>query len=133
MRESKLFVGGYYDDRIFVGDFFDGKTPFDKTIDTYTLSEVLKLAFVENVVDFYNEKNEKDWEEATEEEKVKAIIDYVAGDEIAGLLYFATEGEAKLYKDEVIKEVEYIEKNSEYDGMQQDKYGYFREVYKYKR
>ena len=51
MDSKKLFVGGYYDSRIFDGSHFDGKTPFGEDIDTYTLEEVLKLGFVESIKD----------------------------------------------------------------------------------
>ena len=50
MKELKLFVGGYYDMRIFKGECFDGKTLFRKDIKTYTLQEVLKLSFVEGTI-----------------------------------------------------------------------------------
>lgn len=133
MKELKLFVGGYYDERIFIGDFFEEKTPFDKRIETYTLSEVLKLGFVEGVIGFYEENTQKNWEEATEEDRIKAILKYTEGDEIAGLLYFETELEAEAYKNEVINELTDIESNVNYIGKQQDAYGYFREAYKYKR
>lgn len=70
----KLFVGGYYDDRIFDGEQFEGKTPFDKNIETYTLSEVLGLGFVEPIKEWFEENYEKEWDKATKEEKVKAVI-----------------------------------------------------------
>lgn len=128
-EELKLFVGGYYDSRIFEGEQFDGKTPFDKNIDTYTLSEVLGLGFVEPVKEWFEETYEKEWDEATEEEKVKAIIEYTDTDEIAGLLYFDTQEKAEKFKNDVIKEVEEIEEMSAYEGKRQDSEGYFREVY----
>lgn len=43
----KLLVGGYFDDRIFEGEYFEGKTPFNSEIDTYTLEEAYKLGFCE--------------------------------------------------------------------------------------
>ena len=128
-QELKLFVGGYYDERIFDGEQFDGKTPFDKNIETYTLSEVLELGFVESVNEWFEENYEKEWDQATEEEKVKAIIDYTDSDEIAGLVYFDTEEKAKEFKNDVIREVEDIEERSTYKGKRQDSYGSFREVY----
>jgi len=129
MLEKKLFVGGYYDDRIFEGEGFEGKTPFNKNIDTYTLTEVLNLGFVENVTEWFEEKEEKEWNEATEQEKIKAIINYTESDEIAGVLYFETEEEAQNFKNEVVKEIEEIEQRVSYDGKRQDREGYFREVY----
>lgn len=132
MKELKLFVGGYFDDRIFIGDEFEDKTPFGKDINTYTLSEAIELGFVQTVKEYYEEENEKEWEEITDDEKIKAIINYVDGDEIAGLLYFNTEEEAEKYKNDVIKEVEEREKEIEYVGKKQDEYGNYREVYQIK-
>lgn len=129
-KNLKLFVGGYYDDRIFDGEYFEGTTQFNKEIDTYTLDEVLKLAFVENVVQWYEEENEKDFYlDTTFEEKAKAIEEYTCDDEIAGILYFETEEEAEDYKQKIIKEVEDKEKNAVFVDKKQDKYGYWREVY----
>lgn len=128
-EELKLFVGGYYDDRIFKGEQFDGKTPFNKSIDTYTLSQVLELGFVESVKEWFEETYERGFDEATEEEKVKAIIEYTDTDEIAGVLYFDTEEKAEKFKNDVIKEVKEIEEMSVYEGKIQDDEGYFREVY----
>lgn len=125
----KLFVGGYYDDRIFDGEQFEGKTPFDKNIETYTLSEVLRLGFVEPIKEWFEENYEKEWDKATKEEKVKAVIEYTDTDEIAGLLHFDTEEKAEKFKNDVIKEVEEIEAMSIYEGKRQDSEGYFREVY----
>lgn len=129
---KKLFVGGYYDGRIFEGDYFEGKTPFNKGIDTYTLDEALKLSFVEPVKNWYEEQEEKSWEETTEKEKIQAIKEYTESDGIAGLLYFETEEEAESYKQEVINEIEEIENEIEYIGKSQDEYGIFREVYRSK-
>lgn len=128
-KELKLFVGGYYDDRIFVGEKFEGKTPFGKNIDIYTLSEALKLGFVEGVKEWFSEENEKDFDELDENEKIEAIINYTDGDEIAGILYFDNEEEASEYKASILKEIKDIELNSEYDGKTQDNQGNFRETY----
>ena len=117
------FVGGYYDDRIFKGEEFDGKTPFGKDIDIYTLEEVLKLGFVENVKDIY------DWEELSEQEKINAILDYTGSDEIAGLIWCENKEVAEKCKQEILEDVEELEKNIEYVGKEQDEYGIFREVY----
>lgn len=127
--KEKLFVGGYYDDRIFKGDYFDGKTPFSKDIDTYTLEEVLELGFVEPVKEYFEETYEKEWIEATEEEKIEGILSYTQDDEIASLLYFKTEEAAENYKNQVIQEIEELEQKIEYIGIEQDSYGNFREVY----
>lgn len=125
---KKLFVGGYYDDRIF--NDVEEKTPFSKEISSYTLEEVLKLGFVENVIDWYKEKEELEWDEISEEEKIKSILEYTESDEIAGVLYFKTEAEAEKFKSDTIKEVEELEKESDYVGKKQDSYGNFREVYR---
>lgn len=127
--KEKLFVGGYYDDRMFKGDYFDGKTPFGKNINTYTLEEVLQLGFVEPVREWFEEIYEKEWDEATEEEKIEGILLYTQDDEIASLLYFDTEEEAENYKNQVIEEIEKLEQEIEYIGKEQDSYGNFREVY----
>lgn len=137
MSNKKLFVGGYYDDRIFNSDVFEGKTPFDKDIDTYTLDEAFELGFCEeyNVRQYYEdhlleEYNEKDWSfDLSDEEKTKILLEYTDTDEIAGLLYFNTEEEAENYKQEVLKEIEEIESQCEYSHKEQDEYGYYREVY----
>lgn len=123
MNKDKVFVGGYFDDRIFKGEEFEGKTPFSKDIDIYTLEEVLKLGFVEPVKDLY------DWEELSEEEKINAIIEYTARDEIAGLILCKNKEVAEKTKLDIIKEIEELEKNIEYIGKEQDEYGMFREVY----
>ena len=132
MEEKKLFVAGYYDDRVFEGEHFEGKTPFDKGIDTYTLSEVLKLPFVEGVVDNYEEEHKKEWDNLTDTEKIKFILKYTDTDEIAGLLYFNSEEEAKSYKDEVIEEIEDVERHSTITQRIQNKYGFFVDVFEYK-
>lgn len=125
---KKLFVGGYYDDRIFNG--IEEKTPFSKCINTYTLEEVLKLGFVENVIEWHEEDDENErWENISDNDKIDAILTYVENDEIAGLLYFETEDQAEKFKNDTIKEVEDLEKDIEYAGKQQDTYGNFREVY----
>lgn len=129
MEELKLFVGGYYDSRIFCGEEFEGKTKFDKTIETYTLSEVLKLGFIEPIGQWYYETYKKDWENTTKDEKIKAILEYSKDDEIAGMLYFDTEKQAENFKNNTIEEIEEIEKNSIYKGKEQDNEGHFREVY----
>lgn len=129
----KLFVGGYYDDRIFEGEYFAGKTPFSKEIDTYALDEVLKLGFVENVVNEYNDRAEWQelpaWDELNFEEKVKEIEEYTASDEIAGINYYETVEEAEQYKKDVLKELEELENEIEYSHTEQDRKGFYREVY----
>lgn len=133
MRELKLFVGGYYDDRIFVGEFFEGKTHFSKDIDVYTLSEVLRLPFIENVTNVYEEESGREWEDLSEEEKIEAIMYYNSSDDISGLMYFETEEAALSCKNETLEELEYIENHLEYEGKKQDCYGFFRKVYSFKK
>lgn len=127
----KLLVGGYYDDRIFKGETFEGKTPFAKNIDTYTVDEALDLGFIQGFEEYYKEEypSKDDFDNLTYLEKVELISNYTEGDEIAGLLYFKTEEEALNYKTEVIKEIEKLEINIEYTGKEQDREGYYREVY----
>lgn len=129
----KLFVGGYFDDRIFKGERFEGKTPFDKNINTYTLDEALQLGFVEGVIKWFEENNGKEWDNLSFNEKANAIEKYEESDEIAGIVYFETEEETEKYKDEVIKEIENIEKESICTGQIQDKYGHFRDIYEHKK
>ena len=132
--EQKLFVGGYYDKRIFKGEHFYGETPFfGKDINTYSLSEVLKLDFIEGVKEWAYEVGEKMFEELTEEEQIKAIIDYTESDEVAGLLYFHTENEAVKYKEEAINKLNEIEKdkNVVYVGTTLTEDGFYREIFEY--
>lgn len=130
----KNFVGGYYDDRIFKGEHFQGRTPFDKKIDCYTLEEVLNLPFVEGVKEWFEENDdyERDFDEIPEKEKINAILEYVEGDEIAGVLYFETEALAEEFKKDTLDEIKSDEENSVYIGKKQDQYGNFRDVYEYK-
>lgn len=122
-----LFVGGYYDGRIFDG--VEEKTPFSKEISIYTLEEVLKLGFVENVIEWYEDKEELEWDEISEQEKTKAILAYVEYDEIAGLVYFDEKEKAEKYRNDVIKEIEELEKTYKYSEKVEDGYGNFREVW----
>ena len=133
-ENKKLFVGGYYDDRIFRGDYFDGKTPFNKNIDCYTLEEALKLPFVENVKEWFEETDieERAFDEIPDEEKINTILNYIEGDEIAGLVYFETEEEAEKFKQDTLDEIKSNEENSVYVGQEQDQYGNFRDVYEFK-
>ena len=130
---KKLFVGGYYDDRIFEGECFENKTPFSKDVNTYTLEEALKLVFVEPVKEWYEETEEKEWDSITEEEKIKAIEKYVEGDEIAGLVYFETEESAEKYKQGVLQEIKEIEDQVEHVEKKQDGSGYYHDVFRLKK
>lgn len=135
MNNKKLFVGGYYDDRMFEGEEFEGKTPFNKDINTYTLEEALKLGFCdeENIIENYGNVNiDKNWEDTTYKEKVEAIMDYTEDDDIAGLLYFDTEEQAEKYKNEVLEEIKELENDIEYIGKEQNRQGIYQEVYKSK-
>lgn len=140
MKKLKLFVGGYYDMRVFKGEHFHGKTPFGKDIQTYTLQDILKLSFVEGTVQEYEQSlnnaykdedmdEEKDWENTTDDEKVEAILEYTKDNDIAGLLYFGTEIEADNYKSTILKEINKCEKESTYVGKEQDKQGRFRDIF----
>ena len=136
---KKLLVGGYYDDRVFKGDYFDGKTLFNKNIDTYTVEEALKLGFVENVIEWHKEnkaEEEKDWDQSSELEKAILIEQYTLFDEIAGMNYYETEEGAENFKNEVIEELIDLEdaiKSGEikYLGKEQNRNGIYEEVYVY--
>ena len=130
--KEKIFVGGYYDDRIFEGEIFEGKTLFGKNVDTYTLEEALKLHFVEPVMEWYEEQEEKEWENLSDDEKIKKIEEYTLHDDIAGLMYFGTTAWAEQKKEEILKEIEEIEKESDYVGKEQNSEGIYQDVYKYK-
>ena len=129
------FVGGYYDDRIFRGEKFEGSTLYSKDVDVYNLDGVLKLPFVENVHEFYTDiKKEKDreWDSLDDKEKAKWILRYIDGDDIAGLDYVEDDLKAEEYKKEILKEIIEKEKHSIYVGVEQDKNGNYRKVYEYK-
>lgn len=133
-KELKLFVGGYYDDRIFEGDYFDGKTPFGKDIKTYTLSEALQLEFVDGVINCYNEyraDDEPSWDDTTDEQKAQAILQYLEGDDMAGLVYFDTEEAAEKYKNDCLKDIEECESESVFSHYEEDRnrLGVYRPVY----
>lgn len=130
-EDLKLFVGGYYDSRRFEGDFYDGKTPFDKHIDTYTLDEALAVGFVEPVIEWFEDKHDKSWDEGSFEEKAKAIEEYTYSDDIAGMLYFPTEEEAEKYKQKALNELARLELMSKYKNTEQEQHGTYKEVYAY--
>lgn len=72
---EKLLAGGYYNERIFEGEYFEGKTPFNNEINTYTLEEAYKLGFCDeeqarfNYYDLYYDytKFEEDLKEYAED------------------------------------------------------------------
>ena len=132
----KLFVGGYFTDKVFIGEQFEGMSIFFDNVDTYSLEEVLKLGFVgEGFIDWYEEnfeETEGNFNSLSFSNKVKYILEYVENDEVAGLTYFDTQKEAEVYKNECINDLEWAKNNSVYKGKEQDQYGYFREIYEYK-
>lgn len=128
-NNNGLFVGGYYDDRKFKGQMYVGKTVFSKSIDTYTLEQVLKLGFVQNVISWYEEFEGKSWASASEQEKIRAIIYYADNDDTAGLLYFKRAQDAIEFKNDVIAEIECLEKESVFLETETDRNGYTKEVY----
>lgn len=132
MENKKLFIVGYYDTRIFEGEYFYGKTNFNKNIEVYSLSEVLKLPLIENVEEWVKDTYDKEFESLPYNDKVSMVMEYTDGDELGLAVYFFTEEEALQYKQDIIKEVEEAERDSIYIGKKQDEYGYFREVYRYK-
>ena len=106
----KILVGGYYDDRIFKGEEFLGKTRFSKDIEVYTVDEALKLDFVSGVEENYNENHSKDWDSLDYRQKAIEIESYMRDDEIAGMKCFETRKDALDFKNETLKEIEEIEK-----------------------
>lgn len=129
----KYLVGGYYDSRIF--EDAEGKTPFGKDISIYDLESVLKLGFVESVVEWYEdikEDDESEWDDLSDSRKVELILEYTESDEIAGLIAFDTLEEATKYIKDTISEILELEEEYECIGKEQDQYGYFNEVYKKK-
>lgn len=131
------FVGGYYDKRIFEDEegFYYGCTPFSNDIDIYTLEEVIKLPFVESVIEWYEDNKEDEeecWDDLTENKKAELIIEYVDTDDIAALVYFDDDIKAQQYKQQVLKEILEKERMSIFIGNRQDQYGNYNEVYMYK-
>ena len=131
----KLFVGGYFTDKVFKGEQFEGMCFFGD-VDTYSLEEALSLGFVgDSFMEWYEgnfEEEEGVFYSLSFSDKVKYILEYVENDEIAGLAYFDTEEAAEDYKNECIDNLEWAKNNSVYIGTELDKYGYFREIYEYK-
>ncbi len=131
-KSLKLFVGGYYDDNIYKGEYFDNKTPFGKTINAYTLDEALRLGFVAPAAEWYEEQTEQEFDTLTDSQKVQVILDYTDDDDIAGLIHFETEAEATSYKQAVLTELAEIAGKVEYTGREQDANGYSHKVYQLK-
>jgi hypothetical protein len=129
-EDLKLFTGGYYDLSIYDDDdYFDGGTPFDVDIETFTLNEVWELGFVSGLKDMIYKEQDKYYYELSVEEQIKAILQYTEGDEIAGLVYFETEEEAEDYKLKILDEIAERELQIEYKGKKQDNEGHYRDVY----
>ena len=119
----KYLVGGYYDKRIFKG--IDEKTPFGKDISIYDLEEVLKLPFLDSVIEDYNDyKNddEVEWDKLNESEKIEFIERYTEDDEIAGLVAFKTLEEAVEYVKDVLKQINELEEEYEFSYKEEDNY-----------
>ncbi|MFQ9545289.1 MAG: hypothetical protein ACLR02_09755 [Clostridium sp.] len=138
-EDKKVFVAGYYDDRIFEGEFFDGMCLYDDKVNCYTLEEVLKLPFVEGVEQWFeeNDEEEREFYRISDKEKIKAILDYTEYDEIAGVEYYETEEEAKNKLNYLLEKIHNIEEKIKtgkivYKGQKQDEYGNFKEVYSLK-
>ena len=117
---NRKFLAGNYDNRT-LENYFSGKTPFDSSVNIYTLEEVLKLPFVEGVTDWYETDgiyvlgyDEEEFNQLTEEEKTTAILRWMEDDEHAGVLYFESERDANLYKREMLQEIAEIEGKTEY-------------------
>jgi hypothetical protein len=131
-------VGGYYDDREFKGEGFEGKTPWSlKTLNIYNVEEALKLGFCSSVDEYYENnklEEDKEWDELTEQEKAKIIEDYTSDDEIAGLEIFEDEKKALEYYESHLEECQEIENDIKtgriiYMGTKQDREGFYVETY----
>lgn len=130
---KKYLVGGYYDKRIFKG--IDEKTPFGKDISIYDLEGALKLAFVEPVIEYYNDYKDDDeveWDKLNESEKIEFIERYTEDDEIAGLIAFKTLEEAVEYVKDVLKQINELEEEYEFSYNEEDDYGRYNPVYEKK-
>lgn len=74
---QKKLLSGYFDEKIYEGEEFIGQTPFDEDINT----------FVKGVIQWWSEetgKEEYEFDNLSENEKMDTIIKYVEADEIAG-------------------------------------------------
>jgi hypothetical protein len=131
-RDKKLFCGGYYNDDIYEGEHFEGTTTFNENIDTYTLDEVLKLGFVEGVIESCNKSKDGVWGKLSNIEQARRIEAYTESDEIAGMGFYKTEAEAEDFKQYVLAEIKNNKSNSEFDRQEQDREGYWHDVYIYK-
>lgn len=126
---EKKYLAGYYDDRIFEGEEFEGKTPFDRTVDIYNMSDLLKLSFIEPIKDWIYDEHKKNWYELTEQEMEYYIEKYVSTDEIAGVKIFKSEEEALNFKNDIIAELDDIESRSVFSHKIQDFNFYYKSVF----
>ncbi len=109
---SGRFVGGYYDSRVSDNDCFEGMTPFRKDVGVYTIEEALKLPFLERIKEWFKDRFGKEWKLATEDEMIRAIEGFSVSEDIAALFYFDTEEKARKYQQEILKEIEEIERKN---------------------
>ena len=128
IKNLKLFVGGYFDERIFEGDKFIGKTPYGKDIDTYTLNEVLQLGFLSGMEDYVREHFEVELDDIPDWKQTTCILHYLKNDEYAGLEYFETEAEAEKFKQDALRNIEWCEENAVFLEKRQIEGGFYVDV-----
>ena len=100
----KYLVGGYYSDIAINGGSDEYITPYTNDVKMYTVEEAIKLGFVENVVEWYEDNDcfetGAEWEELSDADKASFIVSYTEDDEIAGLELFECKQDAIKYVNE---------------------------------
>lgn len=127
---QQYLVGGYYDNRVFMG--VKEKTLFSKDINIYTIESALKLGFVEQVVEWYEDTKKVDdiaWHNLDDAQKVELILKYTENNALAGLLVFDNLQDATNYVKTTLLEILNIEKESQFVGTIENNNGNFNEVY----
>ena len=104
MENKKLFVGGYY-----IEDIREYEHEVFTEPKLYTMEEVIKLPFVEPMIEEFKNKNKVEFGDLKFELQKDMIIDYVYDDEIAGLNFCDTEEEAKEELKEALENLEEIQ------------------------
>lgn len=140
-KDKRIFVGGYFFDGVFEMHKDEiGVRIFDENINTYTLEEALKLSFCNehDVAEAWAEKQKGkssyDWDDAKWSEKIKAVIDFteISDEGYPGLLYFDTEEDAETYKQETLRELERLKRETVFSHKREDAsiaIGHYTNVY----
>ena len=131
------FVGGYYNTGKFLDSEGDVEQRFYPYSDVaiYDIESVLKLAFVEQVSEWYEDNKEdedKEWDELSDSEKVAEVMTYVESDEIAGLEICAGLEEANKVLKSCLDDIRAVEEEYEVVEKEQNSEGFYIEVYKKK-